>query len=391
MSQVEIGTENKGDCMVRVRRGEADIRIDAKPLVEPGLRHLAEQTLGRCKASGASVEVTDFGALDYVVSARLETALRQAGLGERLNEDSSDGADRTPTAADRLRRTRLYVPGNNPRLQVGIELHGADCILLDLEDSVPPAEKLASRVLVKHLLWTVSFDEVWVRINPLETYGDDDIAEILPGRPHGVCLPKTESAADVLRLSGLLSKVEADLGIPAGSTKIMPIVETAKGVLHSEEIASSDSRVVVMAFGAEDYTRDVGSKRTRESLLFARSQLVVAARSAGIQASDTVFANVDDSEALLEETRHARELGFDGKGAINPRHIGVIHEGFAPTAAEIEHARRVVAVAEEAEAQGIGAIAIGGKMIDRPVIERARRTLELAVRMSPGAKGGREA
>ncbi|MBN1858403.1 CoA ester lyase, partial [Candidatus Bipolaricaulota bacterium] len=174
------------------------------------------------------------------------------------------------------------------------------------------------------------------------------------------------------------------LGIPPGTTKIMPIVETAKGVLHVEEIAASDPRVVVIVFGAEDFTRDVGSTRTRESLLFARSQLVTAARSAGIQASDTVYADVDNSDGLLEETRHARELGFDGKGAINPRQIGVIHVGFAPTAAEIESARRVVEVAEEAESNGIGAIAIGGKMIDLPVLERARRTLDLARRMSAG-------
>ncbi len=383
MSHVQIGTENKGDCMVRVTRGEAGIRIDAKPLVEPGLRHLVEQTLSRCTAEQASVEITDFGALDYVVAARLETAVREAGVGERC-ETPNGGFDREPTAADRLRRTRLYVPGNNPRLQVGIELHGADCILLDLEDSVPPSEKVASRVLVRHLLWTVAFDEVWVRINPLETYGEEDLVEILPGRPHGICLPKAESAEDVVRLSERLAVLESELGVPVGVTKIMPIVETAKGVLHAEQIAAADPRVVVMAFGAEDFTRDVGSKRTRESLLFARSQMVAAARSAGIQASDTVFADVDNGEALLEETRHVRELGFDGKGAINPRQIAVIHEGFAPTAAEIEHAQRVVLVAEEAEAQGIGAIAIGGKMIDRPVLERARRTLELAQRMSAG-------
>jgi citrate lyase subunit beta/citryl-CoA lyase len=384
MSQVKIGTENKGDCVVRVERGEAGIRIDAKPLVEPGLRLLVEQIADRCGAEKAKIEVADFGALDYVVAARLETALRQAGTGKRCNEPLEGGLDRKPTAADRLRRTRLYVPGNNPRLQVGIELHGADCILLDLEDSVPLSEKLSARVLVKHLLWAVSFDEVWVRINPLDTYGDEDLAEIVPGRPHGVCLPKTETTDDVARVAARLAELESKFGIPVGSTRIMAILETAAGVLHAEQIAGADPRVVVMAFGAEDFTRDVGSKRTRETLLFARSQLVAAARSAGVQASDTVFSDVDDRDALLEETRHVRDLGFDGKGAINPRQIAAIHEGFAPPAAEIEHARRVVAAAEEAEQQGIGAIAIGGKMIDRPVLDRARRTLDLAQRMSAG-------
>ncbi|MBN1859115.1 hypothetical protein JW848_07925, partial [Candidatus Bipolaricaulota bacterium] len=187
MSQVKIGTDNKGDCTVCVTRGKAGIRIEAKPLVEPGLRNLVEHVVGRCNGDEADVAVADFGALDYVVAARVETAMRVAGAGRSCSEGPSSGFAREATGADRLRRTRLYVPGNNPRLQIGIELHGADCILLDLEDSVPPAEKLAARVLVKYLLWTVAFDEVWVRINPLETYGEDDIAEVLPGRPHGIC------------------------------------------------------------------------------------------------------------------------------------------------------------------------------------------------------------
>jgi len=295
-------------------------------------------------------------------------------------------AERNPTDRDRLRRTRLYAPGNSPRLLIGIEIHGADCVLLDLEDSVPPTEKHAARILVKHLLATIDFPEVWVRINPLSTYGMEDLAEVILGRPHGICLPKAESAKDVRDLAEELARLESALGYEPGTTLIMPIIETGNGILHAEEIATADPRVAVIAFGAEDYTRDVGAKRTQESLLFPRSMIVAAAAAGGIQASDTVYADIDDEAGLIEETRRARNLGFAGKGAINPRQIGPIHSVFDPSEEEIEEARKIVAAAQDAEKQGIGAIAIGGKMIDRPVLERARRTLRLAGKIEEGVE-----
>ena len=155
-------------------------------------------------------------------------------------------------------------------------------------------------------------------------------------------------------------------------------------MLHAEEIASADERVVIMAFGAEDYTRDVGARRTRDALLYARSRIVAACAAAGIQASDTVYADVDDEEGLIDETKHIRDLGFVGKGAINPRQIEPIHGVFRPTDEEVEQARKIISVAREAEEKGIGAVAIGGKMIDKPVLERAKRTVELADRLQGG-------
>ncbi len=382
--QFEVGSANKGDCIVRVTQaGNLAISIETanENLFSSGVRAVIEETTSTLNVSKVSVSLEDHGALDYVIRSRVEAAVRL------LLSDLPPWRTETRRARsmrDRLRRTRLYAPGNNPRLLTGIELHGADCVLLDLEDSVPLAEKFAARVLVKHLLAAVDFPEVWVRINPLSTYGRDDLVEVMPASPNGICLPKAESASDVMDLVDEVARLEEENEIDVGSTFIMPIIETGKGVLHAEEIASADERVVIIAFGAEDYTRDVGARRTRDALLYPRARIVAACAAAGIQASDTVYADVNDEEGLIAETEHIRDLGFVSKGAINPRQIEPIHSVFRPTEEEIEMAKKVIAAAQEAEKKGIGAVALGGKMIDRPVLERAVRTIALADQLKGG-------
>jgi citrate lyase subunit beta/citryl-CoA lyase len=387
---VRVGSDAKGDCTVEVlARGRGiDVETKNSELLGDGVRAVARDVLSKLGVEDAGVRVADFGALDYVIAARIEAAIRVADPGRAV--PLVQDVDRRASERDRPRRSRLYAPGNQPRLLVGIDLHGADCVLLDLEDSVPPSEKAPARILVKHLLCVVPFtDEVWVRINPLAVGGREDVEEVLIGRPHGICLPKAESARDVLDLSGLLSRMEVERGIDEGATWIMPILETAEGVLHSEEIAAASDRVVALAFGAEDYTRDIGACRGWDALLFARSRIVAGAAAAGVQASDTVYANVDDEAGLLEEARRARELGFDGKGAINPRQIEPIHGAFSPTDDELERARAVVEAADEAEEKGIGAVALDGRMIDKPVLDRAKRLIKYADRLAGG--GDRDA
>lgn len=386
MERVTVGSGNKGDCQVTVTSAPSfEVQIEAgnKRLVGQGIRAVVEETACALGVETARIAVDDKGALNYVIAARTEAALRAV-----FSEGAAPicpSVTRAPSPRDHLRWSRLYAPGNNPRLLVGIELHSADCVLLDLEDSVPLVEKGAARILVKHLLATVDFpEEVWVRINPLNTYGQDDLAEVLYGRPHGICLPKTESAEDVRVAVKTMTRIEQEVGIPLGSTWIMPIIETAKGVLHCEGIAVADERVVMLAFGAEDFTRDVGAKRVKESLLFARSMIVASAKAAFVQASDTVFSGLEDEEGLIAETQAARDLGFDGKGAINPRQIALIHTVFSPNEQEVEEARKIVTAAEEAQAKGLDAIVIGGKMIDKPVLERARKTLALAAWIKKG-------
>ena len=386
MSEAQVvGSDAKRDCQVTVTTApslEIQIKASNQQLLEPGIRTVVEKTASALGVSNAKIAIADKGALDYVISGRVEAALRLTF--PELTSAILRSIPREASERHRIRRSRLYAPGNNPRLLIGLELHGADCVLVDLEDSVPLSEKQATRILVKHLLTAVKFPEVWVRINPLDTYGRDDLAEILRGRPHGICLPKAESSADVISLSKAIEELESSYGISNGTTYVMPIIETARGVLHSEEIASADQRVAIVAFGAEDFTRDMGARRTEESLLFARSIIVTAAKAAGIQASDTVYSNLDDEKGLIAEAKQARNLGFDGKGAINPRQIEPIHAVFSPTEQEIEEARQIVAAAEEAEEHGFGAIAIEGKMIDKPVLARAQQTLELAALVNKG-------
>lgn len=380
-----VGSDAKRDCQVTVTTApslEIQIKASNQQLLEPGIRTVVEKTASALGVSKAKIAIADKGALDYVISGRVEAALRLTF--PELTSAILRSIPREASERHRIRRSRLYAPGNNPRLLIGLELHGADCVLIDLEDSIPLGEKRATRILVKHLLTAVKFPEVWVRINPLDTYGRDDLAEILRGRPHGICLPKAESSADVISLSKAIEELESSYGIGNGTTYIMPIIETASGVLHSEEIASADQRVVIVAFGAEDFTRDMGARRTEESLLFARSMIVTAAKAAGIQASDTVYSNLDDGKGLIAEAKQARNLGFDGKGVINPRQIEPIHAVFSPTEQEIEEAQQIVAAAEEAEEHGLGAIAIEGKMIDKPVLARAQQTLQLAALVNRG-------
>ncbi len=383
MAMATAGSDAKGDCRVTAKTA-SELRIDivtkAQQLVEPGIRAVVEATLKRLGMPNVELQIEDAGALDYVLAARAEIAVRECL--QVPCETLQPTALRSPAHPDRPRRSRLYAPGNNPRLLVGIEVHGADCVLLDLEDSVPVGEKAAARVLVKNLLASVAFpNEVWVRINALGLGGEDDLAEVLQGRPHGICLPKAESPDDVANLSARLAEAEDAYGIESGSTKVMLILETARGVLHCETVAAADPRVVMVAFGAEDFTRDVGARRSDRSLAFARSRVVAGAAAAGVQSSDTVYSDLTNMTGLAEECAMARELGFDGKGAINPRQLDTIHAAFSPSDEELAYAQCVVDAAAEAERSGSGAVALDGKMIDKPVLERARRLIEYSAQL----------
>ena len=286
---------------------------------------------------------------------------------------------------DRIRRSRLYMPGNNPYLSQNAFLFGADCIILDLEDSVPPAEKFATRILVREILKNVDFadTEKTVRINPISSpYGRADLEEIIPALPDGIFIPKAETADDVRVVDEIVQEIKAKHGIDK-EIYYMPIIESAKGVWNAYEIASASPQVVMVAFGAEDFTRDIGAQRTREGReqFVARSMVVLGAKAAGVQASDTVWSDIDDVEGLRASAQEARELGFDGKGAIHPSQVKIINEVFSPTPEEIEYAKKVVAAFEEAQKRGSAVVALGRKMIDPPVVARAQRILRMAEKM----------
>lgn len=277
----------------------------------------------------------------------------------------------------------MFVPGNNPGMMQDAFIYGPDSIMLDLEDSVTMAEKDAARLLVYHALKSIDYGdtEMVVRINPLNTpYGKKDVEAVVKAGVHVIRMPKTETADEVRELEAEIEKVEKEIGC-LGRTRMMAAIESAQGICNAFEIAKASSRMMGIALGAEDYCANLKTERTPggAELLYARETIVVAARAAGIDALDTVYSNLDDMETFRKEVELIKTLGFDGKSIINPRQIPIVNEVFAPSAKAIEKAKKIIAAIKEAEKRGSGVIAVNGKMVDKPVVIRAQRTIELAV------------
>ncbi|MBO5541495.1 MAG: citrate (pro-3S)-lyase subunit beta [Muribaculaceae bacterium] len=283
----------------------------------------------------------------------------------------------------RLRRTMMFVPGNNPAMMADAFIYGPDSIMLDLEDSVTMAEKDAARLLVHNALKTIDYGntEMVVRVNPLNTpYGKKDVEAVVKAGVHVIRMPKTETADEIRELEAEIVKVETELGC-VGRTQIMAAIESTLGVINAYDIATASKRMMGIALGAEDYSANLKTQRTPEGmeLLLARQTIVVAARAAGIDALDTVYSNLNDMETFRKEVELIKSLGFDGKSIINPRQIEVVNEVFAPKEKEIQKSLTILAAIKEAEKRGSGVIAVNGKMVDRPVVIRAQRTIDLAI------------
>ena len=283
----------------------------------------------------------------------------------------------------KLRRSLLYVPGNMPSMLQNIPLFQCDAVLIDLEDAVPYSEKDAARILVRRFLegYKDRNKEILVRINGLDTkWALDDLKAVLPAVPDGIRLPKADSPEIVERLDTLLTEYEEELGLPLGHFKILPSIETAEGVINAVATARSSPRLIGLAFGAEDYTATMDINRTKEGeeLFNARMNVLWGAKSAGIQAIDSIFADVNDMEALRRETELVKRLGFTGKCMVNPRQIDVIHEVFAPKQEEVDYALEVMDAIKRAREMGTGVISLKGKMIDRPIVVRAARVINTA-------------
>lgn len=277
----------------------------------------------------------------------------------------------------------MFVPGNNPAMMSDAFIYGPDSIMLDLEDSVTMSEKDAARLLVHNALKTIDYGdtEMVVRINPLNTpYGRKDVEAVVSAGVHVIRMPKTETADEVVELEQEIARVEGRLGC-LGRTQIMAAIESTKGVLNAYSIATASQRMMGIALGAEDYCANLKAQRTPsgDELLLARETIVVAARAAGIDALDTVYSNLNDMETFRREVELIKRLGFDGKSIINPRQIQIVNEVFTPSQKDIDKARTIIAAIEEAKAKGSGVIAVNGKMVDRPVVLRAQRTIELAI------------
>ena len=383
------GPEVRSDCWVGVElKSSGGLAIDLKSKVAGMFGDRIEtQIKDGCQAMGlkdAAISVEDQGALPFTLAARLETAVRRAGyqLTDEYLLPICDYCLRD-SERDQLRRSRLYLPGNEPKFYVNAGLHDPDGVILDLEDSVAATEKDAARMLVRNALRSVNFygAERMVRINQGKM-GLEDLQWIIPHNVHLVLIPKVETPEQVIAVDRRIAALEQEHDLE-GPVYLMPIIESALGAWRAYEIGAACPNVVALAIGLEDYTADIGVQRTLEGTesFWARSQVINGAKAAGVQPIDTVFSDVTDMEGLYQSVLEAKSLGFVGKGCIHPRQIQVVHEAFAPDEQEINRAKTIVVAFEEAQSKGLGVVSLGSKMIDAPVVKRALTTVTTAMRV----------
>ena len=379
----------RSDLRVQLEiRSSGGIQIDLRSRVASSygdsIRRQAQDVLEQLGILHAGLLIADEGALPYVISARIETAVRRAGLGQSRRALPPAIAAPAPSARDRLRRSRLYLPGSEPRYYVNAALHAPDAIILDLEDSVHHAEKDAARILVRNALRAVDFGgcERMVRINQLPL-GLEDLAEVIPENLDLVLIPKVENAEQVREVAARIDDIRSWRRL-VRPVWLMPILESASGIENAFDIARSHPTVAALTIGLEDYTADLGVVKTSEGFesSYARARLVNAAKAAGVQAIDSVFSDVADMDGLRRWGERSRALGFEGMGCIHPLQIPVIHQAFAPSPAEIDKALRIVAAFEEAQSKGLAVVSLGSRMIDPPVVQRALKLVSRARQMS---------
>ncbi len=391
------GKEARSDCYVEIELTESGgISIELQSKVEKlfgnSIIKLCKNELTFFGIDNASVKIEDNGALPFVIAARIEAAVKQCIKTDKEYLLEMIPENQYHTSKDRYRRSRLYLPGNTPKLMINAGLHKPDGIILDLEDSVAPAKKDEAKLLVRNALRQVNFygAERMVRINQIPK-GLDDLDYVIPHNVNLILIPKCETGKQIKQVEEKISKISNEKNISC-PIYLMPIIESALGVINAYEIASASENVVSLAIGLEDYTADLGTQRTKEGreTFFARCQIVNAACAAGIQPIDSVFSDVSDMEALKNVVLESKSLGFDGMGCIHPRQIKVIHENFAPNDKEIEKAKKIVTAFYKAIEKGLGVVSLGSKMIDPPVVKRAQRTIEMAVEVGKLSKNWRE-
>lgn len=378
------GDGARSDCFVEISvqpEGGIHVRLQSKveSMYGNSIRELCLDILDFFGVKNARVEIADSGALSFVIAARLESAIHQVTDTEKVYLPPVVSKNKRTTGRDIRRRSRLYIPGDNPKLMLNAGIYNSDGIILDLEDAVAPDKKDDARYLVRNALRSVNFygSEVMVRINQLP-FGLKDLEFVVPHGVQLILVPKCETREQVKAVDNKIAQI---LGEENTKIHLMPIIESALGAVNAYEIATSSPNVVAMAIGLEDYTADLGVQRTHEGTesFYARSALVNAAKAAGIQAIDSVFSDVDDLEALAETVKRSKAMGFAGMGCIHPRQVAVINENFNPGPAEIEKALKIVDAFDKAREKGLGVVALGSKMIDAPVVKRALSTINDAM------------
>jgi citrate lyase subunit beta/citryl-CoA lyase len=382
------GPKVRSDCEVTLElRDKGGIIIDltskVKTLYGESIKSLSREVMNFFRIGHAIITINDTGALPFVISARIEAAIKKLVKSENEFLPLMIRENTLSITRDRFRFSRLYLPGNTPGLMINAGLHQAYGIILDLEDSVAPDKKDEARILVRNALRQVNFRgaERMVRINQGEL-GIEDLKAVIPNNTHMIIIPKCETRDQVLTVDREIEALRKQFRIK-NSVLVMPVIESALGVENSYDIARASENIIAIAIGLEDLTADLGVPRTFEGKesFYARTRIISAAKAAGKQPVDSVFSDVTDMGGLRQNVLSSKALGFEGMGCIHPRQIAVINEGFAPDAAEIEKSKKIVIAFDEARKNGLGVVALGSKMIDPPVVARAQKTISLAVKL----------
>ncbi len=391
MKTAQTGNRGKGvrsDCFIELElKTSGGIQLDMKSKVQvmfgKANKELILSVLRFFEIEHAAVLFEDSGALPFVIAARLEAAIKFLKETKKVYLLDLLLENQTSTSKENHRFSRLYLPGNSPSLMLNAGVHKPNGLILDLEDAVAPDKKHEARFLVRNALRSLNFygAERMVRINQGEQ-GLEDLDFVIPHGVNLILVPKVEAPEQLVAVDQKIKKLQLEHGLK-NPVWLMPIIESAKGVMQAFQIAKATATVSSMAIGLEDYTADLGVRRTAEATesFFARTTLVNAAVAAGIQAIDSVFSDVSDMEGLKKNVQTSKSLGFNGMGCIHPRQIRVIHENFAPDQVEIEKAKRIYLAFLDAKAKGLGVVSLGTKMIDAPVVKRAEKVIRLAVDM----------
>ncbi len=378
------GDKIRSDCWVSIELTDSKgidtvLHSKVESMFGAGIRHLVNDVCSYFGIANARIEIEDKGALNWVIAARLEAAIRKIKTIDKGYHLTSINSKNDYHPNDMSRFSRLYIPGNSPKLMLNAGIYGAHGIILDLEDAVAPDKKAEARILVRNALRSVDFygTERMVRINQLPL-GLEDLDFIVEHGVQLILVPKCESAEDIKAVDERIKEISGSENV----IYLMPIIESALGVVNAYEIASASENVVAVAIGLEDYTASIGAQRTdegRESF-YARSAVVNAARAAGVQPIDSVFSEFEDMELLKANALDSKSLGFEGMGCIHPAQVKVVNEAFSPNEQEIEKAIKIVEAYEDAIAKGLGVVSLGTKMIDAPVVKRAQKIIDVVKR-----------
>ncbi len=381
--------KSRSDCFVSLELTNSggiiiELQSKVKGLYGDSITKLCKEELTFFGIKNAVLKVVDTGALDFTIAARIEAVVKNAVKTDKEYLLNILDNNKYSTEKEQFRFSRLYLPGNSPKMMLNAGVHKPNGIILDLEDSVAPSKKQEARFLVRNALRSIDFygAERMVRINQLPA-GLEDLKFVVPHYVNLILIPKCETAEQINQVDKEIENLRKVHGFDY-PVYYMPILESALGIENAFEIAKASENIVAMAIGLEDFTADLGVKRTKEGKesLYARMRMVNACKAAGIQPIDSVFSDVGDESGLRETVKESKSLGFEGIGCIHPRQITPIHESFAPDNSEIEKAKKIVRAFNEAKEKGLGVISIGTKMIDPPVVKRAEKIIRLALQLN---------